>query len=324
MSNNNYEKYNCPVCYGKFFDDDDVVVCPDCGAPHHRECFNSLGHCKFENEHGTDKQWNANNNEHTDNDNSGNTLHCPYCNKEIFSDTIFCPQCGNDVNKESGKSNYNNTYTNQNATGFGQFMMYDPLGGISPEEDLGGATAIDCASYIKASTASIIPKFSKMNRNKKKISWNWVSFLIPEFYFLYRKCYGFAVLAITGFIAFYCLQLPMLNWMYNLPGYTQTMANNQLVQLMSENAATLSTTNFVLSNIGLGVFVLYRLLFGMFGNYILKSNCIKKINEFKADPNVVDYQETIALKGGVNFLAVMLGYIVLQFILIIVNQVIII
>ncbi len=327
MDNSKYENYNCPVCYSKFFDDDDIVVCPECGAPHHRDCFNSLGHCKFEADHGTDKQWSDNNEKHnheTDKNHNDTIRTCPYCNQVLESETLFCPKCGNDVNKANTRQSHTNPYQNQNSGGFGQFMMYDPLGGISPDEDLGGASAIDCASYIKASTASIIPKFSHMQRNKKRVSWNWVAFLIPEFYFLYRKCYGFAVLAITGFIAFYCMQIPMLNWAYNLPGYSQTLMNEEFIQLMIDNAASRSTVNLVLSLVGLAIFVIYRILFGMFGNYILKSNCIRRINEFKNDVNVVDYQEMIAIKGGVNFLAVMIGYIVLQFVLIIANQIIII
>ena len=40
----NKEKH-CAFCKAILFDDDDVVYCPECGAPHHRECYNSLGHC---------------------------------------------------------------------------------------------------------------------------------------------------------------------------------------------------------------------------------------------------------------------------------------
>ena len=34
-----YENETCPVCGEKFTADSDVVVCPDCGTPHHRECY---------------------------------------------------------------------------------------------------------------------------------------------------------------------------------------------------------------------------------------------------------------------------------------------
>ena len=39
------EGEKCPVCGAYLFDEDDVVFCPECGAPHHRECYNAVGHC---------------------------------------------------------------------------------------------------------------------------------------------------------------------------------------------------------------------------------------------------------------------------------------
>ena len=51
--NNETERLKCSVCHAYLFDDDDTVYCPVCGAPHHRECYNGLGHCAFEEAHGT-------------------------------------------------------------------------------------------------------------------------------------------------------------------------------------------------------------------------------------------------------------------------------
>ena len=41
-----FENQICPVCNEKFNENDEIVVCPDCGTPHHRNCYNSLGECK--------------------------------------------------------------------------------------------------------------------------------------------------------------------------------------------------------------------------------------------------------------------------------------
>ena len=46
-----FTDYFCPVCEKRFINGDDVVVCPECGAPHHRECFEQLGHCFYEDRH---------------------------------------------------------------------------------------------------------------------------------------------------------------------------------------------------------------------------------------------------------------------------------
>ena len=42
----------CAVCGEEFTEADDVVFCPICGAPHHRECYASLGQCGLASEHG--------------------------------------------------------------------------------------------------------------------------------------------------------------------------------------------------------------------------------------------------------------------------------
>ncbi len=40
-----YSYDNCPVCGITFTESDDIVVCPHCGTPHHRECYDKLGTC---------------------------------------------------------------------------------------------------------------------------------------------------------------------------------------------------------------------------------------------------------------------------------------
>ena len=48
---------SCALCHAYLFEEDDVVYCPVCGAPHHRECYNSIGHCALEQLHGTEQQY---------------------------------------------------------------------------------------------------------------------------------------------------------------------------------------------------------------------------------------------------------------------------
>ena len=34
-----FTQYTCPVCGREITPSDDIVVCPQCGAPHHRDCW---------------------------------------------------------------------------------------------------------------------------------------------------------------------------------------------------------------------------------------------------------------------------------------------
>ena len=52
-----YTGFHCPICGGVFTDQDDVVVCPDCGAPHHRECWTQRGHCAYQDRHKENLEW---------------------------------------------------------------------------------------------------------------------------------------------------------------------------------------------------------------------------------------------------------------------------
>ena len=37
-----YTGNHCPVCEQEFTDNDDIVVCPDCGTPYHRACWQKV------------------------------------------------------------------------------------------------------------------------------------------------------------------------------------------------------------------------------------------------------------------------------------------
>ena len=46
-----YIGLKCPICGKPFTADDDIVVCPQCGAPYHRECYIKAGKCIYEDKH---------------------------------------------------------------------------------------------------------------------------------------------------------------------------------------------------------------------------------------------------------------------------------
>ncbi|MBQ2799672.1 MAG: hypothetical protein IJF09_09825, partial [Ruminiclostridium sp.] len=47
-----YTDEKCPICGVAFKEADDVVVCPDCGAPYHRACYKEQGDCSYSDKHG--------------------------------------------------------------------------------------------------------------------------------------------------------------------------------------------------------------------------------------------------------------------------------
>ena len=52
-----YTGEKCPVCGKNFVEGDDIVVCPVCGTPHHRDCYNLHNACANEGLHAENFEW---------------------------------------------------------------------------------------------------------------------------------------------------------------------------------------------------------------------------------------------------------------------------
>ena len=94
--NNKYLGKTCVVCNKVFEEGDDIVVCPDCGSPHHRACYQALGHCQNESFHQSGKtwepqQWGEAHEQVIDGD---APLRCPRCATLCKPGTLVCPVCG--------------------------------------------------------------------------------------------------------------------------------------------------------------------------------------------------------------------------------------
>lgn len=48
---------SCGLCGRMFNEQDDVVFCPDCGAPAHRSCWQQEGECIYSDQHGNGFRW---------------------------------------------------------------------------------------------------------------------------------------------------------------------------------------------------------------------------------------------------------------------------
>ena len=196
----------CPVCDKYFHADDDVVVCPDCGTPHHRECYEQLGHCYNAEKHHEHFDYNEENHEQKSAEPKGSAT-CPGCGKTVPSDSFFCKYCGAPLKKDdsqqqqapaNGAAGFGAFGQGSNGAAFASFM--DPLGGVPADTDLGdGVTAGEASKYVKQNTPYFVRIFSNI-KNFNKSKFNFAAALFTGGYMLYRKMYKLgAVLTVIQF-----------------------------------------------------------------------------------------------------------------------------
>ena len=185
----------CPVCQETFKDGDDIVVCPECGTPHHRECYEKINHCANADKHDEgfvfEKTNAENNNENseaeTDKTENKDAVICPRCKNENPKGTFYCGKCGFPVGLQQ------NTTPEQENQPFGMPVMtfdpFDPMGGIDPETDMGdGVTAGEMSKYVQKNTSYFSRVFHKIKEFGKG-KFNFSAFLFSGAYLLYRKMY---------------------------------------------------------------------------------------------------------------------------------------
>ncbi len=271
MSPQTREK-SCALCHAYLFEEDDVVYCPECGAPHHRECYNSKGVCALESLHGTENQYDKIKNQQT----------------KVEAE---------EEKAEEPKEEY--------GTPFGAYSPIDFLGGVDPQELIDdGVTVKQAANFVLSNTMRYIPKFKKLNKFSK-ISWNFMAFLFPCGWFLSRKMYKNGLIAGAFEIVATLLTIPFQNTLYNL-GMSGSVYSSQMVESISQNMDKISPSVVTVAFIGAVISLIISLISALLGDWFYKKHAVNTIREIErsSEDKGFDYRK----KGGVNIFMFFLGY----------------
>ena len=288
------QKLTCGVCHAYLFDDDDVVYCPVCGAPHHRECYNGVGHCAFEEAHGTKNQYKKpESGEPSERDDTADkkTITCAICGESYAEGQSKCPKCG---------------APNFGASAGAPFIRIDFLGGVPEDTDLGeGVTAGEARRFVFSNTSRYIPKFAAM-KNGKKTGWNWFAFLFPCGWFLSRKMYLAGV--ISGILSV-CFSLFMIPFITQNQISTFAEYSNYLQTVTADPAK--GGTVFFLFLAGGILRLILNVVCAVFGDRIYRDHAIGAIRQIKSESDDIDmdYQK----KGGTNLLLFIVGFLAVQY-----------
>lgn len=234
----NYIGVKCPVCNKKFTQADDIVVCPVCGAPHHRACYAQENTCAFAADHLSGKEWRApmpdandpfgsdnpftqdNANGSRDGGGSGSgSVTCNVCQAKNPKDTIFCQSCGSRIGFNPG-----------GFWGGDPYMGFDPsvmvYGGLRPDDRIEDETARDLAVYLGPNSSYYLPKFKKIAEAPYSLNFNLAALVFGFFYFFYRKMYLIGGILLGFFLISY---IPSLLYMQEFP--IQYMQDNLPVSM---------------------------------------------------------------------------------------------
>lgn len=264
------ENMLCPVCNAKLFTDE-VAFCPDCGAPHHKQCYLSLGHCAYEEFHGTENQWQPPKIEPPQES-------VPETEEKAENKTEIPPEFQGRVNQNTE----------------GQENPFFKANGIDKDEDIDGESAENIAKFVGYNALRYIRVFRKFAERKSKISWNWVAFLFPEYWLISRKCYPHAIL--IGFYSVLCNVFDSIA-MQNpeIRAFMQTLVVTESVQNIAGVLFITSTIRFIIC-----------LITALFGDHLYKKKVYSSIEQMKAEGRTseIDFMQ----KGGVNLMLPMVLY----------------
>lgn len=234
-----YNNQPCAGCGKHFHEGNDIVVCPVCATPQHRECWQTEGHCVNESLHSPDFVWKPRESVQLD-DTAESNKKCHICGAENLSDALHCGNCGALLSGESEENSAKekecrfcgeiNPASNRLCSKCGAPLLFENnffqdniyMRGVDAPEDeaLGSTTVGNAAYFIQNSAKRYIPKFRRI-ASGGKISFNWAAFLFAPWWFFFRKLYkaGAIILVLMTSIT-----LMTYNYQSQVAEVSQTMA----------------------------------------------------------------------------------------------------
>ena len=312
-----YNKYDCPVCERPLVEGDDIVVCPECGAPHHRKCYEAENRCAFEDKHSENfdyEQYRKSQQSDEEAENDADVLTCPRCGAECPKGSFYCNKCGFPI----GMGNQQQAQYNPNQQGGGfygagpfgagaQFTQnFDPMVGINPEEDWDdGVTAGEISKYVQKNTLYFMRVFNNIKKFFKS-RFNFAAFLVSVPYLMYRKMYKIG--AVIGVIFFTLLTTELLivcspayvafsNAMEQISSQSNSLFYNSAIydaffSMSVENQAAIG----VMGLCSMGRLAL-QIIVGAKANKWYFKHCVKQVAKIKTQDNP---QQALESSGGVN------------------------
>ncbi len=321
----NYNGYRCPVCGKAFAQGDDIVVCPDCGTPHHRACYRELGRCANESRHAMGGQWSPAAEAEPSGEAPGTdaTVLCPRCGSHNPAGNIFCQVCGSQLT--AGQVPGGSPYGPPPGQGYQPAGQSAPgaapaAGNMPPwmetlftqvleEPELApGISNRDVCDFVGPNNLAFLLRFQRLSRSGLKLSINWSAFFFSFFYCFYRKMYKLGTILLLVIIA---AIVPVV--MAAAPLFSEMLAQygalNLDLLLDLSNPVVLQYRNALF--LCQGTISVVNFLCGLFFNAAYFRQVCKEIQTVQTtghfSSGTPEYRYALVRRGGVNMNAVLVA-----------------
>ncbi len=292
---NNYFRYlnqQCPICEKEFANNDDIVVCPLCGTPHHRECYKKNGECGNFDEHSKGFRWTP-----------------------VENPALKEAESAQEPMQES------------NAPEIPQYPLYgtaqNPLAQF-PVEVAPDVETNEAADFIQSNALKYLQNFFCIKSNKK--TFNWAAFFFAPYWFFYRKMnkLGVIFLAVTLVLSVGVNFIPSAQEFFNdITVWTEKYQNvdefteEDMISAYEEQAAIINENKvgaiiiFAQAAISLAI----DIFVGFKANEWYYNHTIKNIKEIKSKTADTNERRLLFFKtGGTSvgfvFLAILVNNII--------------
>ena len=313
-----YENEKCPVCGIAFSEGDDTVVCPECGTPHHRSCYNENGRCVNEHLHEEGFVWRKQNKEaeiiieefkpREKRSEDGDVQVCPECGAENKKRALVCTNCAAVLSPEI-REQFEGPKTAP------VFIDGQPVDDIDYVDEEKTVTVKEAACFIQRGKESYIKAFLDAKVNHRKPKFNIAAFLLGPYWFFFRKIYkaGFAfagiVLAINCFVMSFFMTACGDGMRFFMENYTALMQNPvdealyaQYIELIVKGIETHQTEVMLILLMNV-LLVAVNIVAGIFANKIYLNHIKATIAKIKSVvPNPAARYTYIYAKGGTTLL----------------------
>lgn len=337
----------CPVCEKVFEQGEDVVVCPVCGTPHHRECWQKNGECINSAKHSEGFVWESAVAEEKPVYKSEDYKICPVCGEKNAKYEPVCLKCGERLRGNNktidetigfpfGKrADYSQNVNPNNFSPYQNMYAQDAKTVFGDDKTVSGIPVSEVAEFVQKDCVKYVGKFIEMEEKNTKFSWNWSAAIGSFFWCFYRKMTAVGITLFLLLFAAYTTSSYVPNIIYRnfqpvtyeeysdvLDDLTTDMENSLKSGKISDSYYT-NLRKLITSPITLTSYVMFAALaiiifvtFGFFGDYYYKKKVIKDIEMLRRMSNdSVSYHIFLKQRGGVsmaNVLLPILGYFVIS------------